>query len=218
MIADYVEIQKAYADLLDAMYRLTTAQVGQKAWDRACLTLSALIKIEPNYRDTKRLAGQLQPLGLAEELRRAGELRNSSQILLTYLQQHDDPVIRRRFEETLVCGLNASAADGRWNDVTTLLNIVYPNLGGEDFYTWLQRQRIPHYIIGPGQITWQCPPGNENYLISEWNKLRYRVIERTETVNFLEYGALFLSVTFLKPGVFWKADMYIRNASGSENA
>lgn len=55
MIANYVTIQRGYADLKDALYRLARVQMSARKWGEALITLHALSKVDPDYRDVKSL-------------------------------------------------------------------------------------------------------------------------------------------------------------------
>lgn len=76
----WVQIEQAWADLKDALYRLAKSNVEEK-WDTARPILSALLEIEPGYRDCGAL---LTDTYLREARARFSQERwNEGRVLLT---------------------------------------------------------------------------------------------------------------------------------------
>lgn len=74
MIAAYIEIQKAYAEFKDALYRLMETHLNRREWEEAYRVLRALEKVDPEYRDCALIKPGLKfARGIAKHLQ-AGRL------------------------------------------------------------------------------------------------------------------------------------------------
>jgi formylglycine-generating enzyme required for sulfatase activity len=60
MIAGYIEIQTALAELQDALYRLAQARLAAGDWEGALNAVHALAKIDPDYRDVQSLPDKIE--------------------------------------------------------------------------------------------------------------------------------------------------------------
>jgi serine/threonine-protein kinase len=86
LIAQYVEVQKALAALKDVLYRFTQQQMDAKAWSDAQITVSALSKIEPDYRDLAMIRTKLPVLQAAAAEFREGQAAHAAKRLEQFLQ------------------------------------------------------------------------------------------------------------------------------------
>jgi len=142
MIAEYIEVQKAYAQLKDALYRLMEARLANQEWEEAYLALRALEKVDPDYRDCALLKPGLELARRVASYLRTGQLAQAIEKAVAYLQTGgDDPRFNVLVGEVARRAVEHEAWDGMLEIVKAL------DARHIDLRQWLEDYRIPFLEI-----------------------------------------------------------------------
>jgi len=142
MIAEYIEVQKAYAQLKDALYRLMEARLAGQEWEEAYLALRALEKVDPDYRDCALLKPGLELVRQVAHHLRAGQLAQAIEKAVAYLKtEGDDPRFNVLLGEVARRAVEHEAWDGVLNIVKAL------NARETDLRQWLEDHQVPFVEI-----------------------------------------------------------------------
>jgi len=192
MIAEYIEVQKAYAQLKDALYRLMEARLANQEWEEAYLALRALEKVDPDYRDCTLLKPGLELARRVASYLRTGQLAQAIEKTVAYLQTGGgDPLFNVLVGEVARRAVEHEAWDGMLEIVKAL------DARHIDLRQWLEDHRIPFLEIRFESWieSWiKSPFGNEE---KEYEGLRHCVVRKGQSFLVGSY-----KLRFPRTGVF----------------
>jgi hypothetical protein len=198
MIAEYIEVQKAYAQLKDALYRLMEARLANQEWEEAYLALRALERVDADYRDCALLKPGLELARRVASYLRTGQLAQAIEKAVAYLQTGgDDPRFNVLVGEVARRAVEHEAWDGMLEIVKAL------DAHKIDIRQWLGDHQIPFVEIRT--LDWWRKSERWDIFFPHWlTKPFLGVVQKGKAVMHYYEDFYRLSIDFPYPGVFIK--------------
>jgi hypothetical protein len=201
MLAEYVAIQKAYARLKEALYRLMEAHIARGEWEQAYTVQHALAKVELDYRDSKLLEPGLELVrGIAEDLRQ-DRVSYALKRLAAYLNDSNlDPKLQLVVNQVVHDAVSHETWDGL---IDVLRAVVYRR--GINIRGWLEDHQVPFCEIRSQNLSWQDNNYQGGSAFITWLISQPTITILQNGIPVFGVGSLFsLSITFPSRGIFYK--------------